>query len=946
MVFKPLVKPFPKGDVERASATDLQKALAEEGLPVTGSRIELVVRLINSIWPEEQTAQAQAAQEQTAQAQGGPAQAGGGASSSSCSSSAPASAAKVVVVGEASPVTPQPVQHERLSPEPASTQKRLGPTGSNPWDPDESAGGAPAQSKEPEQPGCQRARRRLRRRQLEPLAEGAVLPEPGSQEDCRVPAKPRNGKVQAAVWFFCRLRITDDRLVAAGKLEYERAWCIVANCSCPEIKRDGSNTSNLVTHLENRRNLSSKMQEKQAAGQCQCGAEECSPGAPHSAPGSRAEHLAAARLRVQKEQKDTQDSKAEAAGQRTDTGELLLPLEPKIQHLLNQAWVRLVVVGDLRKMSFAEGEGFRKFTRLLVATLGSSHIWDPPGHSVQHGILQQELTFVMRSAQQTLAEVASNRKTLHFDGWTDRWNRVWMLGVVWWLDTSEAKRWKFNRVVFCLHMTSVWSSDDAGSQRCSGPAASALRSAWRSWSLGSFPSWGCSDSAAPAVATSKKLGLVAKRCLVHFLNIPVQRTCHAQKKKGTRTLSVAPDNHPAPAYLLAYEKLRAICLALTDSDLSKAFCRAAARLEVKYLGKDELACSPKVDSSAKWGTTAAMGTASVAARAVLEDMAENLPELPSDDAWLLIVEANQALDPVGAAVSKLQSDFSLLANYLPVTCGLRRALAKINTPFCNLYSTQLDGVETRNLDIPLQGLEGARWETYRHLASCASLAHPRQRPSYAWALDTYTTKGATALHCSASAKSDIRMTLPAGTHVAVRGPPGASRDFLWVFALDSWRHLKERGCWAAKKDLKLAVSRSFGKAVRAELEACPDDARDEDERVPLRIVARSGAAWVPGRLKGRGAAEKEVKWYQGQNSPELLIPRAAWGRIVRDIIKDKPLALVMKFQSSALDCLQFAAEGVVVDMFADANLLTIHRKKKTLLLSDLALTRRLSRRYG
>ncbi|CAE8738330.1 unnamed protein product [Polarella glacialis] len=102
----------------------------------------------------------------------------------------------------------------------------------------------------------------------------------------------------------------------------------------------------------------------------------------------------------------------------------------------------------------------------------------------------------------------------------------------------------------------------------------------------------------------------------------------------------------------------------------------------------------------------------------------------------------------------------------------------------------------------------------------------------------------------------------------------------------------------------------------------------------------------PWPFQRTGAAEKEVKWYQGQKSPELLIPRAAWGRIVRDIIKDKPLALGMKFQSSALDCLQFAAEGVVVDMFADANLLTIHRKKKTLLLSDLALARRLSRRYG
>ena len=61
--------------------------------------------------------------------------------------------------------------------------------------------------------------------------------------------------LQAAVWFFCRLRRADDHLLATGELKQGRAWCNIANCSHPQILRDGSNTTNLKSHLLVRHNL-------------------------------------------------------------------------------------------------------------------------------------------------------------------------------------------------------------------------------------------------------------------------------------------------------------------------------------------------------------------------------------------------------------------------------------------------------------------------------------------------------------------------------------------------------------------------------------------------------------------------------------------------------------------------------------------------------------------
>eukprot|EP00973_Karenia_brevis_P082713 11465740-Karenia_brevis.AAC.1 len=334
--------------------------------------------------------------------------------------------------------------------------------------------------------------------------------------------------------------------------------------------------------------------------------------------------------------------------------------------------------------------------------------------------------------QKAVSETSSlqpSALTLHFDCWSDRWSRVWVLGILWWLKADGENPWSFRRCAFAFEKTSAWSSDDAGSQHCAATAATALRAAAREAGLQFSGCWACSDSAPAAVATSRLLGLTGKRCLVHLFGIPIQRLLFAKKPKGSRILRQAPAQHPAPAYFMSFEKLRAVCLSLADADVAAEFARVVQRLEIRD-GHGDLIHVVPVDSSAKWGSTATMGHASVAARPVLEHMAGSLPELPSPAEWELISESLAVLDVVQASVAKLQGDSALLASYMPISAGLCRVCSQRATPFSTLYLENFKEVEKRNIGKSLDGPLGGKWDCLRTMACCASLLHPRYRSGW------------------------------------------------------------------------------------------------------------------------------------------------------------------------------------------------------------------------
>ncbi len=74
-----------------------------------------------------------------------------------------------------------------------------------------------------------------------------------------------------------------------------------------------------------------------------------------------------------------------------------------------------------------------------------------------------------------------------------------------------------------------------------------------------------------------------------------------------------------------------------------------------------------------------------------------------------------------------------------------------------------------------------------------------------------------------------------------------------------------------------------------------------------------------------------------QKSIECAIPRAPFSRVVREVSMDyKP---DLRWQKSALNCLQLATEQFLIDTLQDANLLAIHAKRVTLQKKDMDLIR-------
>ena len=87
-------------------------------------------------------------------------------------------------------------------------------------------------------------------------------------------------------------------------------------------------------------------------------------------------------------------------------------------------------------------------------------------------------------------------------------------------------------------------------------------------------------------------------------------------------------------------------------------------------------------------------------------------------------------------------------------------------------------------------------------------------------------------------------------------------------------------------------------------------------------------------------ALREIRRYQ--KSTELLLRRAPFRRLVREIAQDfhnEPL----RFGSDAFAALQEASEMFLTEVFGDANLCAIHDKRVTLLQRDLQLAQKMRR---
>jgi len=91
------------------------------------------------------------------------------------------------------------------------------------------------------------------------------------------------------------------------------------------------------------------------------------------------------------------------------------------------------------------------------------------------------------------------------------------------------------------------------------------------------------------------------------------------------------------------------------------------------------------------------------------------------------------------------------------------------------------------------------------------------------------------------------------------------------------------------------------------------------------------------RFRPGTVALREIRKYQ--KSTELLIRKLPFQRLVREIAQE--FRTDNKFQSTALLCLQEAAEAYLVGLFEDTMLCAIHAKRVTIQPKDVQLARRI-----
>ncbi|KAH0609813.1 uncharacterized protein H6S33_012359 [Morchella sextelata] len=120
--------------------------------------------------------------------------------------------------------------------------------------------------------------------------------------------------------------------------------------------------------------------------------------------------------------------------------------------------------------------------------------------------------------------------------------------------------------------------------------------------------------------------------------------------------------------------------------------------------------------------------------------------------------------------------------------------------------------------------------------------------------------------------------------------------------------------------------------------------------VPANIRGGAPRRWRPGTK-----ALREIRQYQ--KSTDLLLRKLPFARLVREIAQDYTNAAhlgglggggvdYLRWQSTAIQALQEAAEAYLVHLFEDTNLLAIHAKRVTIMQKDIQLARRIRGAWG
>jgi histone H3 len=105
-----------------------------------------------------------------------------------------------------------------------------------------------------------------------------------------------------------------------------------------------------------------------------------------------------------------------------------------------------------------------------------------------------------------------------------------------------------------------------------------------------------------------------------------------------------------------------------------------------------------------------------------------------------------------------------------------------------------------------------------------------------------------------------------------------------------------------------------------------------------------GGVKKPHRYRPGTVALREIRRYQ--KSTDLLLRKAPFQRLVRQVHQEVTGKEGTRFQGSAILALQEASEAYKVVLFEDTNLCAIHAKRVTVMPKDMQLARRIRGEEG
>ena len=106
-----------------------------------------------------------------------------------------------------------------------------------------------------------------------------------------------------------------------------------------------------------------------------------------------------------------------------------------------------------------------------------------------------------------------------------------------------------------------------------------------------------------------------------------------------------------------------------------------------------------------------------------------------------------------------------------------------------------------------------------------------------------------------------------------------------------------------------------------------------------RSAPTRGGVKKPYRYRPGTVALREIRRYQKMT--ELLLRKAPFQKLVREITVDYLKKEHTRYASIAMLALQEASEAYLVGLFEDTNLCAIHAKRVTIMPKDIALARRI-----